>query len=168
MMHVIQIVTFLAVTFTGIYYEWTPNSYVLALLGWVTAISLTGLIVRFADARQYGWKASSPPPITKDQKSSGNLTVLKWILYWLAMVLAFYAFTSFQRSSLQGVALMVLAIAALATALFVRRFIIVKNNRLMGLQHSPSSNELDVLSAGRHVRDSLEDRSRLRIGKDDR
>lgn len=43
----LQIAIFLAVTFTGIYYEWTPNGYVLSLLA-VGAAFFTTLLLSWA------------------------------------------------------------------------------------------------------------------------
>ena len=41
MWHLFQIIVFLAVMFTGVYYEWTPNMYVLSGLSFIVALLAT-------------------------------------------------------------------------------------------------------------------------------
>lgn len=39
-----QIAVFIGVTFAGVYYEWTPNGYLLGLIGWLSAYFSTVLL----------------------------------------------------------------------------------------------------------------------------
>jgi hypothetical protein len=44
MWKLLQLVVFLSVYFTGIYYEWTPNGYVLGILSIGAALAVTLLL----------------------------------------------------------------------------------------------------------------------------
>lgn len=44
MWKLLQLVVFLSVYFTGIYYEWTPNGYVLGVLSFLAALFATLLL----------------------------------------------------------------------------------------------------------------------------
>jgi len=44
MWKLLQLVVFLSVYFTGIYYEWTPNGYVLSVLSIGAALAVTLLL----------------------------------------------------------------------------------------------------------------------------
>jgi hypothetical protein len=44
MWKLLQLVVFLSVYFTGIYYEWTPNGYVLGVLAFLAALLATVLL----------------------------------------------------------------------------------------------------------------------------
>jgi hypothetical protein len=39
-----QILVFLSVMFTGVYYEWTPNSFVLSMLAFIVTLLATVLV----------------------------------------------------------------------------------------------------------------------------
>jgi hypothetical protein len=52
MWRLLQLVVFLSVYFTGIYYEWTPNGYVLGLLSIGAALAVTLLLSWAFDARR--------------------------------------------------------------------------------------------------------------------
>lgn len=45
MMYVVQICSFVGVTWLGIYYEWTPNPYVLAIVAFFAALLATAIII---------------------------------------------------------------------------------------------------------------------------
>jgi len=44
MWKLLQLVVFVSVYFTGIYYEWTPNGYVLGVLAFLAALLATVLL----------------------------------------------------------------------------------------------------------------------------
>ena len=52
MWKLLQLLVFLSVYFTGIYYEWTPNGYVLGLLSVGAALSATLLLTGALDLWQ--------------------------------------------------------------------------------------------------------------------
>jgi hypothetical protein len=52
MWKLLQLVVFLSVYFTGIYYEWTPNGYVLSVLSIGAALAVTLLLSWAFDARR--------------------------------------------------------------------------------------------------------------------
>jgi hypothetical protein len=52
MWKLLQLVVFVAVYFTGIYYEWTPNGYVLGVLTFLAALFATLLLSWAFDARR--------------------------------------------------------------------------------------------------------------------
>jgi hypothetical protein len=52
MWKLLQLVVFLSVYFTGIYYEWTPNGYVLSVLSIGAALGVTLLLSWAFDARR--------------------------------------------------------------------------------------------------------------------
>jgi hypothetical protein len=51
MWKLLQLVVFLSVYFTGIYYEWTPSGYVLGLLSIGAALAVTLLLSWALDTR---------------------------------------------------------------------------------------------------------------------
>lgn len=52
MWKLLQLVVFLSVYFTGIYYEWTPNGYVLSVLSIGAALAVTLLLSWALDTRR--------------------------------------------------------------------------------------------------------------------
>jgi hypothetical protein len=59
MWRLIQIVTFFAVAFTGIYYQWTPNGLVLGLVAATCAFGVTVLLGDFGRLVRWGRKRLS-------------------------------------------------------------------------------------------------------------
>lgn len=56
MWYLLQIAVFIAVMFTGIYYEWTPNGLVLAVIAALCAFGTTVLLGDFARFLSWGGK----------------------------------------------------------------------------------------------------------------
>jgi hypothetical protein len=67
-----QLTVFLAVGFTGIYYEWTPNGLVLSLVAGFCAFGATVLLGDLF--RLLRWLGKKLRPILREQGSQDRLT----------------------------------------------------------------------------------------------
>ena len=67
----LQIVTFFAVAFTGIYYQWTPNGLVLGLVSGLCALAVTVLLGDFF--RLVGWCRKRLLPVLGEKRPDQRL-----------------------------------------------------------------------------------------------
>jgi hypothetical protein len=74
----LQLTVFLAVSFTGIYYEWTPNGLVLGIVAATCAFAATVLLGDFF--RLVRWSANLARPILGKQRSDQRLSRPRKIL----------------------------------------------------------------------------------------
>lgn len=74
----LQIVVFLAVAFTGIYYEWTPNGLVLGIVAATCAFAVTALLGDFF--RLLRWSADKLRPVLDKQRLNHRDTRRRKIL----------------------------------------------------------------------------------------
>jgi hypothetical protein len=64
----LQIAVFLSVSFTGIYYEWTPNGLVLSLVSATCAFAATVLLGDFF--RLVRWSTKKLRPVLSKQRTN--------------------------------------------------------------------------------------------------
>lgn len=67
----LQLVVFIGVSFTGIYYEWTPNGLVLGLVAATCAFGATVLLGDFF--RLVRWSAKKLRPVLGEQRPDHRL-----------------------------------------------------------------------------------------------
>lgn len=78
MWKLLQISIFLAVSFTGIYYEWTPNGLVLGIVAATCAFAATALLGDFF--RLVRWSANLARSILGKQRTDQRLSRPRKIL----------------------------------------------------------------------------------------
>lgn len=78
MWKLLQIVVFFAVSFTGIYYQWTPNGLVLGIVAATCAFAATVLLGDFF--RLVRWFAKKLRPILSQQRANDRLPGRRKIL----------------------------------------------------------------------------------------
>jgi hypothetical protein len=74
----LQLTVFLAVSFTGIYYEWTPNGLVLGLVSATCSFAVTVLLGDFF--RLVRWTAKKLRPVLSKKRPDQRLTRPRKIL----------------------------------------------------------------------------------------
>jgi hypothetical protein len=74
----LQIVVFLSVSFTGIYYEWTPNGLVLGIVAATCAFAATVLLGDFF--RLVRWSANLARSVLGKQRTDQRLPPARKIL----------------------------------------------------------------------------------------
>ena len=78
MWKLLQISVFLAVSFTGIYYQWTPNGLVLGIVAATCAFAATVLLGDFF--RLVRWSANSARSVLGKQRTNQRLTRTRKVL----------------------------------------------------------------------------------------
>lgn len=74
----LQLVVFLAVSFTGIYYQWTPNGLVLGLVAGICAFGATVLLSDFF--RLIRWSSKKLRPVLGHKRPDERLASRRKVL----------------------------------------------------------------------------------------
>ncbi len=74
----LQLVVFLAVSFTGIYYQWTPNGLVLGLVAGICAFGATVLLGDFF--RLVRWTSKKLGLVLRQERANERLSSRRKIL----------------------------------------------------------------------------------------